>query len=109
MAQAGRRVLLVDADMRQPSQHHIWGLINSVGLSNVMVDQDECTRAVQKITPHLSVLTAGVMPPNPMALIDSECMTSLIDKISKNYDYVIFDTPPLVGTADAAEVDAGSA
>lgn len=102
MAQAGRRVLLVDADMRQPSQHHLWGLINSVGLSNVMVGQQLFSKAVQKVTPSLSVLTSGVVPPNPLALIDSERMTSLIDMLSENYDYIIFDTPSLAGTADAA-------
>ncbi|NDJ25735.1 polysaccharide biosynthesis tyrosine autokinase [Nostoc sp. B(2019)] len=102
MAQAGRRVLLVDADMRQPSQHHFWGLINSVGLSNVMVGQDDFSHVVQQITPHLSVLTAGVIPPNPLALIDSERMTTLIDQLSQQYDYIIFDTPHLMGTAEAA-------
>ncbi|MBR8836286.1 MAG: polysaccharide biosynthesis tyrosine autokinase [Stigonema ocellatum SAG 48.90 = DSM 106950] len=102
MAQAGRRVLLIDADMRQPSQHHVWGLINSVGLSNVMVGENEFSKEVQKVTTNLSVLTSGVMPPNPLALIDSERMTSFIEMLRQNYDYVVFDTPPLVGIADAA-------
>ncbi|MEM7555061.1 MAG: polysaccharide biosynthesis tyrosine autokinase [Cyanobacteria bacterium P01_A01_bin.84] len=102
IAQTGKRVLLVDADMRQPSQHHIWGLINSTGLSNVMVGQQRLSQAVQLIADNLSVLPSGVILPNPLALIDSECMTSLIDMLSQNYDYVIFDTPPLAGTADAA-------
>lgn len=102
LAQAGRRVLLVDADMHSPSQHQLWGLINSVGLSNIIVGQDEFPQAVQEVTKYLSVLTAGVQPPNPLALIDSDGMTSLIDKLSQSYDYIVFDTPPLVNTADAA-------
>ncbi len=102
LAQAGRRVLLVDADMHSPSQHHLWGVINSVGLSNIIVGQDEFPQAVQVITKYLSVLTAGVQPPNPLALIDSDRMTSLIDKFSQSYDYIVFDTPPLVNTVDAA-------
>ncbi|AFY35657.1 GumC family protein [Calothrix sp. PCC 7507] len=102
MAQAGRRVLLVDADMRQPSQHHLWGLINSVGFSNVIAGENEFSEAVQSVTNNLSVLTAGVMPPNPLALIDSERMTSLMEMFAQRYDYVVFDTPSLVGTADAA-------
>jgi capsular exopolysaccharide synthesis family protein len=102
LTQTGKRVLLVDADMRNPSQHHLWGLINAVGLSNVIVGQDEFSRAVQSITNSLSVLTAGVQPPNPSALLDSERMNSLIQTFSENYDYIIFDTPPLTGTADAA-------
>ncbi|GAX37578.1 GumC family protein [Nodularia sp. NIES-3585] len=102
MAQVGRKVLLVDADMRQPSQHHLWGLLNSIGLSNVMVGQEELSDTIKQITPNLSVLTTGVIPPNPLALIDSECMTSLINRLNQQYDYIIFDTPPLIGTVDAA-------
>jgi capsular exopolysaccharide synthesis family protein len=102
MAQSGRRVLLVDADMRNPSQHHLWGLVNSVGLSNVVVDQSELRQAVKPITSNLSVLTAGVMPPNPLAILDSEAMTTFLETVSRDYDYVLFDTPPLAGTADAA-------
>ena len=102
LAQAGRRVLLVDADMHSPSQHHLWGLINSVGLSNIIVGQDEFPQPVKVVTKYLSVLTAGVQPPNPLALIDSDRMTSLIDKFSQSYDYIVFDTPPLVNTVDAA-------
>ena len=101
-AQVGRRVLLVDADMYNPSQHHIWGLINSIGLSNVMVGENDFEDAVQKITNNLSVLTAGVMPPNPLALIDSERMTNFIEMLSEKYDCIIFDAPALVGTPDAA-------
>lgn len=102
MAQSGRKVLLVDADMRNPSQHHLWGIVNSVGLSNVVVDQSELRQAVKPITNNLSILTAGVMPPNPLAILDSEAMTTLLETIAKDYDYVLFDTPPLAGTADAA-------
>ncbi len=102
IATAGKKVLLVDADMRQPCQHHLWGLINSVRLSNVIVGHDEFSQAVQTVTNYLSVLTAGVQPPNPSALIDSEGMISLIQKFSETYDYIIFDTPPLTGIADAA-------
>jgi capsular exopolysaccharide synthesis family protein len=102
IAQAGKRVLLIDADMRNPSQHHLWGLVNTIGLSNVVVDQDELAQAIRPINSHLSVLTAGVMPPNPLAIIDSEAMTAFLDRVSRDYDYVLFDTPPLAGTADAS-------
>jgi capsular exopolysaccharide synthesis family protein len=102
LANAGRRVLIVDTDMRQPTQHHLWGLINSAGLSNIIVGQEEFLHVVQPISKNLSVLTAGVQPPNPLALIDSQRMASLIDMFSQSYDYIIFDTPPLIGTADAA-------
>jgi polysaccharide biosynthesis transport protein len=103
MAQLGRRVLLVDADMRRPIQHHVWELTNALGLSNMIVDQEiSVENVVQEVMPNLDVLSSGVVPPNPMTLLDSQRMASLIENFSNHYDFVIFDTPPLAGTADAA-------
>ncbi|WP_232731920.1 GumC family protein [Kamptonema formosum] len=101
VAQLGRRVLLVDADMRHPLQHHIWELINAVGLSNAIVGQADFKTAATEVMPNLDVLTAGVVPPNPLALLDSKRMASLIEYFSENYDFVIVDAPPLVIAADA--------
>jgi capsular exopolysaccharide synthesis family protein len=101
MAQVGRRVLLVDADMRHPSQHHLWELTNSVGLSNILVGEAEFNTAVKNVMPGLDILTSGVIPPNPVALLDSKRMASLMETFSKSYDFVIVDTPPLAGIADA--------
>ncbi|NDJ24617.1 polysaccharide biosynthesis tyrosine autokinase [Nostoc sp. B(2019)] len=102
MAQLGRRVLLVDADMRHPVQHHIWEITNSVGLSNVIVDRVTLDAAVQEVMLNLYVLPSGVVPPNPVALLDSKRMAALVTSFAENYDFVIFDTPTLAGTADAA-------
>ncbi|MEH1940644.1 MAG: polysaccharide biosynthesis tyrosine autokinase [Nostoc sp.] len=102
MAQAGRRVLLVDADMRHPIQHHIWGLTNTMGLSNVIVGQVPLDAVVQEVMPNLEVLSSGVLPPNPVAMLDSQRMATLISNFERDYDLVIFDTPPLSGIADAA-------
>ncbi|MDX2213858.1 MAG: polysaccharide biosynthesis tyrosine autokinase [Oculatellaceae cyanobacterium bins.114] len=102
MAQVGRRVLLVDADMRHPSQHHIWQLTNSAGLSNVIIDQVSLEGTVQEVAPNLHVLPCGVIPPNPIALLDSKRMATLVDTFADSYDFVIFDMPPLGGIADAA-------
>ncbi|MBX9255131.1 polysaccharide biosynthesis tyrosine autokinase [Desmonostoc muscorum CCALA 125] len=103
IAQLGRKVLLIDADMRVPSQHHLWELTNTVGLSEVLVDQAEFDIAVSKVMDNLDVLTAGVRPPNPLALLDSTRMASLIDNFSSryHYDFVIIDAPPLLLAADA--------
>ncbi|MEH2284443.1 MAG: polysaccharide biosynthesis tyrosine autokinase [Nostoc sp.] len=102
MAQAGRRVLLVDADMRHPIQHHIWGLTNTIGLSNIISGQALLDTSVQEVMPNLEVLTSGVLPPNPVAMLDSQRMVTLISNFGRDYDLVIFDTPPLSGIADAA-------
>ena len=101
MAHCGRRVLLVDADMRQPQQHRIWNLLNEAGLSNVLVGQAELRTAIKEVMTNLHILAAGVTPPNPMALLESNRMASLIEKFAQNYDFVIIDTPALNVAADA--------
>jgi capsular exopolysaccharide synthesis family protein len=101
LAQLGRQVLLIDADMRHPVQHHIWNLTNAAGLSDVIVSQTEFKAAVNQSMENLDVLTAGVIPPNPLALLDSKRMASLIEYFSQTYDFVIIDAPPLVVGADA--------
>jgi len=102
MAQMGRKVLLVDADMHRPLQQEIWELPNHLGLSNILVGQTEPRTAIKKITANLHVLTSGVIPPNPMALLDSQRMASLVEVFSANYDYVIIDAPAVNVAADAA-------
>ena len=101
MAQLGRRVLLIDADLRHPLQHHIWGLVNTQGLSEVIVNQAEFKSSVKAVMDNLDVLPSGVIPPNSLALLNSKRMASLVKEFSQTYDFVIFDTPPLVLTADA--------
>ncbi|MEG4804232.1 polysaccharide biosynthesis tyrosine autokinase [Microcoleus sp. ARI1-B5] len=101
VAQLGRKVLLVDADMHRPVQHRIWELPNQVGLSNVIVGQAELKSAIAQVMDNLEVLSCGVIPPNPMALLDSQRITSLIKQFSSNYDLVIIDSPSLNVAADA--------
>ncbi len=101
IAQLGRRVLLIDADMRIPSQHHLWQLTNAAGLSEVLVGQAKFSNAVDQVMDNLDVLTAGVRPPNPLALLDSKRMASLIEDFSSKYEFIIIDAPPILLTADA--------
>ncbi len=104
IAQVRSRVLLVDADMRHPMQHHIWNLTNAVGLSNLIVGQVELSAVVNSVSSSLDVITCGVIPPNPLSLLDSQRMAHLIASFNQNYDFVIFDVPAVTGTADAAVV-----
>lgn len=101
IAQLGRRVLLVDADLHNSLQHHIWNLTNGPGLSDAIVGQAELSAAVKVAMPNLDVLTAGVIPPNPLALLDSKRMAALIEHFTATYDFVIIDAPPLALGADA--------
>lgn len=102
IAQTNRSVLLVDADMRSPTQHHLWNAINAVGLSHVLVGEGSLEQALQQVSKNVTLLPAGVTPPNPMALLDSERMANLIELFREQFDYIIFDTPSLTGCADAA-------
>jgi polysaccharide biosynthesis transport protein len=99
-AQMGRRVLLIDADMRRPSQHGIWQLSNFKGLSDVLVGQAEYRTSVAEGLINLDILTAGTIPPNPMALLSSQRIASVIQAARADYDFIIIDTPPIALAAD---------
>jgi succinoglycan biosynthesis transport protein ExoP len=100
-AHMGRRILLVDADMRHSCQQEIWKLSNPAGLSNVLVGQAEFRHTTQEVLINLDILTAGTIPPNPAALLDSQRMALLIQEAAKDYDCVIIDTPALSLFGDA--------
>ncbi|MBE9098873.1 GumC family protein [Vacuolonema iberomarrocanum] len=102
LAQVGKRVLVVDADMRYPRQHHAMDVMNSLGLSHVIAGQARVDSAIRPVMKNLDILTAGVVPPNPIALLDSKRMEALLQSFARQYDAVIVDAPPLVGYADAS-------
>ncbi|MBW4687799.1 MAG: polysaccharide biosynthesis tyrosine autokinase [Komarekiella atlantica HA4396-MV6] len=100
-ARMGRRVLLLDADMRHSCQQEIWKLPNFIGLSDILVGQAEFSHTVQQVLVNLDVLTVGTIPSHPSALLDSQRMALLIQEATKKYDFVIIDTPALSLFADA--------
>jgi polysaccharide biosynthesis transport protein len=100
LAQGQRRVLLVDVDMRYGCQHHVWGTSNAVGLSNFLVGQVPLARAIETVQENLHLLSGGTVPPDPLILLDSNAMTNLVESVMKTYDFVVFDSPALLGTAD---------
>ena len=101
-AAMGQRVLLVDADLRRPQVHHILGLENKVGLSNVIATGITAKQAIQRLPmwDHLYVLTAGQLPPDPTRLLCSKKMQYLMEQFHAVFDLVIYDTPPTLGLAD---------
>jgi polysaccharide biosynthesis transport protein len=101
ISQLGRNVLLIDADMHCPVQHQIWQLSNEVGLSNLIVEQAEPNVSIKQVMPNLDILPSGIIPPNPIALLDSQRMASLVEQFSNQYDFVIIDAPALNVVADA--------
>ena len=101
-AQIGRRVMLVDADMRKPAQHHNFGLLNKVGLANLLARQASVQDVLQHTdTPNLDFIPAGPVPVNPAELIAGSGFTALIDQIKGDYDIILVDAPPVLGLADA--------
>lgn len=100
IAQSKRRVLLIDADLRCPSQHKIWRISNDVGLSQVLSEEQPLSAAIQSITDYLDILPAGPMPANPAGLLDSQQMNALLKQVSADYDLVLIDTPALNAVTD---------
>jgi capsular exopolysaccharide synthesis family protein len=103
-AQAGRMVVLVDADLRRPTLHTIFGLENDVGLTTVMMDESALASPPLRRTgiEGLTVLTSGPLPPNPADLLESRRMEEVIAAVAEGSDQVFFDTPPVVAVTDAA-------
>ena len=102
MAQQGKRVILVDADLRKPTVHYTFEVNNLTGLSNVLTGQAQADQVVSATkVPNLSVMSCGPIPPNPSELLGSRSMGELLEELKRDYDYVLFDTPPLLAVADA--------
>ncbi|MFQ4136140.1 GumC family protein [Nodosilinea sp. PGN35] len=100
-AQTGQRVLLIDADMRCPRQHQIWQVVNDQGLSNLLVEPQTTQGILKTPVEHLDVLTAGVLPPNPAVLLDSQRMVAVLEQLGQTYDFIVIDTPALNIGVDA--------
>ena len=103
-AQAGRKVVLVDADLRRPTLHQIFGLENEAGLTTVMMDEAASASSSLQETAikGLFVLPSGPLPPNPADLMGSRRMEEVIAALSEQADQIFFDTPPIVAVTDAA-------
>lgn len=96
----GQKVLIVDADMRKPKIHTYLGIKNKIGLSNLIAEDILPEDVIQSFDDGLSVITAGSKPPNPTRLIASRKWQTLMQKFKQDFDFVIYDTPPLMGFSD---------
>jgi capsular exopolysaccharide synthesis family protein len=102
MALDGRRVILVDADLHRPRQHGVFKVPVQPGLTNVLVGQAQLKDCLHETgIEGFRVLTAGVLPPNPVELLNSPSMESVLELLKSEADLVIFDSPPVLATADA--------
>ncbi len=107
-AAMGQRVLLVDADLRCPQVHSRLNLPNLRGLSNVITHSLDPTQAIQSVPQdeNLFVLTSGPIPPDPLKILSSQSMLSLMQDFQHQFDLIIYDMPPLLGFADSSLVAA---
>jgi succinoglycan biosynthesis transport protein ExoP len=105
LAQAGQRVLLIDADLRKPRLHELFGQKVEPGLSNLLVGSAKATEAVQKLAVGaLWLLPAGRVPPNPVELLGSPRFKEFLGGLRAHFDWVLLDTPPVLVAADASVV-----
>ncbi|MBI2305617.1 MAG: CpsD/CapB family tyrosine-protein kinase [Chloroflexi bacterium] len=101
MAQTGKSVIVVDCDLRRPSLHQIFGVGNGTGLTSAMVSMDIFPFQDTGIG-NLRLLPSGPLPPNPSELLGSQRMEEIIQELSEQADYVLFDSPPIIAVTDAA-------
>ncbi len=104
MAQLGKKVLLIDCDLRKPVQHKMFNLSNMEGLTNALVDYSiDVDKFIQNtIVNNFDILTSGPIPPNPAELLGSQRMSKLLQSVLVKYDLIILDTPPIISVTDAA-------
>ncbi|MBU0490780.1 MAG: CpsD/CapB family tyrosine-protein kinase [Chloroflexi bacterium] len=105
-AQSGSQVILVDADLRRPSQHRLFGLPNAVGLTTMMLENQEDLPLQYTAIPGLRLLSSGPLPPNPADVLGFRRMDEAIARLKKEADLIIFDTPPVIAVTDAAVLSA---
>ncbi len=102
MAQTGAKVILVDADLRKPTQAHIFKSNNSKGLTTILAGFNDLNDVIKtEIEPNLDLITSGPSPPNPSELLGSERMTHLLAMLNDHYDCIFIDTPPINIVTDA--------
>lgn len=101
MAQSGKKVIIIDCDLRKPVQHKIFEKRNR-GLTNVLVEEIPCQDVIQETeVENLWVMTSGPIPPNPSELLGSSRMNDVMAELKKEYDFMVFDAPPVVAVTDA--------
>jgi capsular exopolysaccharide synthesis family protein len=108
LAQAEQRTLIIDGDMRRPRVHDVFGCTQEPGLSNVLVGAAELKTAIRQTgNPLLSILPAGLIPPNPAELLGSQRYRRLLEELGQEYDWIVVDAPPVMAVTDAAVIANG--
>lgn len=102
-AQNGQRVLVVDSDLRRPSVHKLLKLSNNIGLTNLLLKQNTLEEVIQTTgMPTLDFMPSGKLPSSSMGILGSAQMKEMIRDVKRRYDFVFFDSPPIMGVSDAS-------
>lgn len=109
LAKLQYKILIIDADMRKPKLHRIFGVQNKYGLSNVLLNSAVDNSIVGISGLNLDFMPAGTVPPNPSELLGSTVAAELIGELEKIYDYIIIDTPPVLVVSDALTLSGSAA
>lgn len=106
LAESGAKVLLLDGDLRRPTVASKLGVARAPGLTNLLVSRWDYREVVQhcEAAPKLDIIASGDIPPNPSELLSSDRMVQVIDELTKAYDYIIMDLPPVTVVSDASAV-----
>ncbi|WP_027308873.1 CpsD/CapB family tyrosine-protein kinase [Caloramator sp. ALD01] len=101
MAQSGKKVLLIDADLRKPTVHKKFKLSNQTGLTNILIEDKNPFEVIQKYSDNLYILTSGILPPNPAEVVASNKLKNFINEMKNHFDYILLDSPPVIAVTDA--------
>src|SRR5213075_2273857 len=102
-AQNGERVLLVDSDLRRPSLHKLLSVSNTIGLTSYLLGQSTLEQVIQTTSiPTLDFLPSGKLPSSSLGILNSTQMKEFIREVKRRYDFVFFDSPPIMGVSDAS-------
>ena len=102
-AQAGNRVLIVDSDLRRPTLHKLFKVANNLGLTNYLLKQNTLVEIVQTTgVPNLDFIASGKLPNSSMSILGSTQMKQMIAELKQRYDFILFDSPPILGVSDAS-------
>ena len=102
-AQGGQRVLMVDSDLRRPTLHRLMQVANTLGLTNYLLKQNTLEEVIQTTKlPTLDFMASGKLPSSSLGVLSSAQMRDLITELKRRYDYVFFDSPPIMGVSDAS-------
>ena len=102
-AQSGQRVLMVDSDLRRPTLHKMLRVTNNIGLTNYLLKQNTLEEVIQTSSlPTLDFMASGKLPSSSLGILSSVQMRDLISELKQHYDYIFFDSPPVMGVSDAS-------